>query len=404
MKRLALFAFATASLVACGDDGGGADIDAAIDAPDIDAEIDAPPPTFSGSISLLEVAVLNTGTAGTFLGQGPQIAVSLTSSADVPGPTMQEDPQSQTGCKAWEYTATQAAAAATGADEGVIKFMVGGTTPPMVPDCTFNAGVGYLCPHLGTAGTGGTIGVGAATGTATLADTDNTFSDSNSLGRYLRISGAAMAVNNGVFPIVGRTGANTLIYYNPARMAEVLPAAAQHINIYGLGPIPGAPDPGFLQNDATMDVMLTAGGGNHFATFTSTTGVQTFGDDFTLATAELNKLNAIPKNGSAFTITCDAQGCPPGSATGTVLNIVTTDAPTTALSPYALPLPMTRQVKIRCAVLGASAITVPAAYSALIMGSGATRIQASFIRGALLGGGPEGVSVVAGHATVGFTN
>jgi hypothetical protein len=38
------------------------------------------------------------------------------------------------------------------------------------------------------------------------------------------------------------------------------------------------------------------------------------------------------------------------------------------------------------------------------MGSGSTRIQASFIRGALLGGGPESVSVVAGHAIVGFTN
>lgn len=405
MKRLALFALTTAALVACGDDGGdgGGDADAA---PEVDAppDIDAAAPTFSGSISLLEVAVLNPGSGGTFFGQGPQVSIALASSADVPGPIMEEMPGSALGCKAWEYTAAQAAAAATGTDEGMVEFALTGTTPPMAPPCAFTAGVGYTCPHLSTAETGGVIAAGPNAGLATLTDTDNNFADSNSLGRYLRITGATNAANNGVFPIVSRPGATTLVYANAAFLPESLPTAATHVNVFGLGPIPNAADPGFLEDDNAVSVTLTAGGGNHFATFTSTTGQQTFGDDFTLATAELDKLNAIPKDGSAFTVTCAAQDCAAGSAAGTVLNIVTTDTATTGLSPFAMPLPTTRQVKIRCGVLGTSAITVPAAYSALIMGSGATRIQASFIRGALLGGGPESVSVVAGHAIVGFTN
>ncbi|KAB2896348.1 MAG: hypothetical protein F9K40_14645 [Kofleriaceae bacterium] len=405
MKRLAWFALATATLAACGDDEGGTDIDAQVVDAAIDAQdIDTPPPTFSGSISLLEVAVLNPGTGGTFFGQGPQVSIALVSSEDVPGPIM-EEMSSALGCKAWEYTPAQAAAAAIGADEGMIELTLAGTTPPSTPPCTFTAGVGYTCPHTnGTAGTGGIIAAGPNAGTATLTDADNSFGNGSSLGRYLRISGATNAANNGAFPIVARPTATTLVYANPAFVAETLPATATHVNIFGLGPIPGAADPGFINDDNTVSVTLTAGGGNHFDTFTSTTSSATFGDDFDLATAELEKLNAIPEDGTAFTITCDAADCPAGSAAGTVLNIVTTDAPTAGLSPFAMPLPTTKQVKIRCGVLGSGAITVPAAYSALIQSSGATRIQASFIRGALLIGGPENVSVVAGHAVVGFTN
>jgi hypothetical protein len=406
MKRLTWIALATAGLVGCGDDGGGDGVD--VDAPaDIDApvDIDAPAATFSGSISLLEVAVLNPGTGGTFFGQGPQVSAALFSNADVPGPTLQEMPSSNLGCKAWEYTPAQAAAAAAGSDEGSVGFTLNGTNQPTVPSCTFTAGVGYTCPELATASTGGVIAAGPQAMTGSLTDSDNNFMASDTNGRYVRITGATNAANNGVFPIIARASANTIIYGTSVdAVPETIPNTGSHVNVYGLGPIPNAQDPGFLENDLTANVVLTAGGGNHFTTFTSTTGVGTIGDDFTLATAELNKLNAIPKDGSAFTVTCDAADCPSGSAAGTVLNIVTTDTATTGLSPFAMPAPTTKQVKIRCAVLGQTAITVPAAYSALIMGSGSTRIQASFIRGALLGGGPESVSVVAGHAIVGFTN
>jgi hypothetical protein len=369
--------------------------------------IDAVPATFTGSISILEAAVLNPGAGNGTFGQGAQVSVSFIGSDAVPGPILQEMTTSALGCKAWEYTAAQAAAATVGLDEGLLDINLVGTNAPVVPDCAYVANVGYTCPQTATAQVGGTIAVGPSAGLFTLTDNDNTFNDGNSRGRYLRIAGAATAGNNGVFPIVNRTGATTLVFANPAGAAETLPAAATHINLYGVGPIPNAADPGFIENDNTVNVTLTAGGGNHFATFTSMTSTganMTLGDDFTLATAEANKLNAIPRNGAAFTITCTAAACPAASATGTVLNIITTDTPTAGLSPFAMPLPTTRRVQIRCGVLGASAITVPAEYSALIQGSGATRIQASFIRGALLTGGPPEVSVVAGHAIVGFTN
>lgn len=406
MTRFGWLAVAVSMLAACGDDGGETPIDAVESDAEVDAQdIDTPPaPTFSGSISILEAAVLNPGTQGTIFGQGPQISVSFVSTATVPGPIMQEDPTSALGCKAWQYTAVQAAAAAAGLDEGVVQFTLTGTTPPMIPPCGFAAGVGYACPHTGTASTGGAISAGPNAGTARLTDADNNFSDNNTLGRYVRIAGANTMANNGVFPIVARPSSTQIVYANQAFVAETLPGTASHVNVYGVGPIPGAADPGFLQNDNAVSVTLTAGGANNIATFTSTTGNQTFGDDFTLATAEAAKLNAIPKTGAAFTVTCSAAGCPAGSAAGTVLNIVTTDTPTTGLSPFAMPLPTNRRVVVRCGVLGQSAITVPAAYSALIMGAGATRIQASFIRGALLSGGPPEVSVVAGHAIVGFTN
>lgn len=418
MKRLALIVLATGSLVACGgdDEGGTVDaprVDAATDAQDIDTP--PPPPVYSGSISLLEAAVLNPGANGTFFGQGPQVSIAVTSSADVPGPVMEEMPGSPLGCKVWEYTPAQTAAL-IGGDEGMVQFTLTGTAPPMVPACTFTASVGYTCPHTTTASTGGVIAAGPMAGLATLTDTDNSFSDGDSLGRYLRISGATNATNNGVFPIVSRPSATTLVYANPGRVPETIPNTGSHVNIFGLGPIPGVPDPGFLRDDNQVSVTLTAGGGNHISTFTSTTGTGTLGDDFVLDdnaamnTAETIKLNAIPRDGAAFTLTCDAASCPGGSASGMVLNIVTTDGtvPTDPQQFFVMPAPTTKRVQLRCAVLqgpsaNGSSITVPAPYMARIMTSGATRIQASLIRGALMSGGPGEVSVVAGHAIVGFT-
>lgn len=412
-KRLVCLALVTSNLgAACKDEDAGATptdaLESDVDADPTDArDIDAAPAIYAGSISLIEANVLNPGTAGTFFGQGPQLGISFASSADVPPPVLEEMSESALGCKAWQFTPPQAAAAAAGLDEGVVRVTVTGTSATPIPPCAHTTGVGYVCPHADTTSTGGVIAVGATTGTATLTDADTTFTAANTSGRYVRIAGATNVANNGVFPIVGFNAQtpNTLVYANARRVAETIPSTGSHVNLYGVGPIPNAADPGFLRNDSIVSVTLTAGGGNHLPTFTSATpSNQSFGDDFTLALSELNELNAIPRNGSAFTITCDATSCPAGSAAGTVLQIVTTDTPTTGLSPFAMPPPTSRQVKIRCGVLGRSAITVPAEYSALIMGAGATRMQATFIRGALLSGGPPEVSVVAGHAIVGFTN
>lgn len=416
MKRLALFALATASLVACGDDGGGTPVDAATDTQIVDVPIDTPPATYSGSITVLEAAVLNPGTTGTFFGQGPQVSISFTDSVAVPGPLMEEMPGTPLGCKVWEFNPTQTAAAVVGNDEGSVAItLTGGAQQHTVPTCAYQAGAGYLCRHMDTAGTGGIVAMGAM-GAATLTVTNGAYSAMNSSGKYVNIAGAVMAANNGTFPIAMSTGANTIVYINPAAANETLPGTSTHINLAGVGPIPNRADPGFLENDNAASIVLTSGGGAHFTTFTSTTGASTIGDDFVLNangamnTAETIKLNAIPRDGLAFTMTCDAASCPGGSASGMVLNIVTTDGtvPANPQQFFVMPPPTTKRVQVRCAVLqGAAAngstITVPATYMARIMTSGATRIQASLIRGHLMSGGPTNVSVVSGHALVGFT-
>ncbi len=422
MKRFACLAIPFA-LAACGDnnsvtapiDASTTDPDAAsidarlIDATEIDAvSIDAPPAvTYGGTISLLEAALLNPGASGTFFGQGVQASITFTQSDQVPAPVLEEMPGSPLGCKAWVYTAAQAVASSVGVDEGPVQINSPAGGAALLPACTFTAGVGYACPETATLSTGGVIGAGPAAGTATLTDLDTTYNAMNTTNRYVRISGATTAANNGVFPIVALGGANTIVYGNPAATAETIPAAGFHINLAGVGPTPSAPDPGFLLDLASVDFVHTLGGGQHIAAFTSTTTVGgSVGDDFSVVAGDLQKLNALPRDGSAFTFTCDPLSCPAGTptASGTLINIVTTDAPTAGISPFTMPLPTAERVQIRCAALGQTAVTVPAAYSAFLMRAGITRIQATLIRPTLMGAGPAAVTSISGHAIVGYTN
>lgn len=424
MKRFSILLSVCLAMVGCGDDDVGtvpvdmsrADMNTSADMSVADLsvgdlgradmnvpDLGPPPTTYSGSITLLETKLLNPGMTGTFFGQGIQAGITFHASTDLPGPVLEATPGSPLGCKAWEYTAAQAVIASIGNDEGAVQITSGaGTSPPTFPACSFVAGAGYSCPQPTTAGTGGIIATGPMAGTATLTDVATTYTAATTTNRYVRISGATNAGNNGAFPILALVGGNTLVYGNPAVVGETLPAAATHINLAAVGPTPSAPDPGFLSNDNTMDFALTPGGGSHFTAFTLTTGSGTVGDDFTLDSAAKNLLNNIPLDGTAFTVGCEAGSCATGSASGVILNIVTTDAPITGLSPFAMPLPATRRVVVRCAGLATTSMTIPAAYSALLMGSGATRVQATFIRPTLMTGGGT-VTGVSGHAIVGFT-
>lgn len=419
MKRFACLAIPLA-LAACGDnqktvgdidappapiDGPTIDTPTPIDAPNIDAPPDGPPPvTFSGTVSVLESKVLNPGTSGTFFGQGVQVGVTFTASDQVPAPLMETIPGSPLGCKAWVYTATQAVASSVGVDVGPVQVnSPAGSGTALYPGCGYQAGAGYLCPETATAGAGGTIGAGPQAGLATLTVSGTPYTAANTTNRYVRISGATNAANNGAFPIVALASPSTIVYANPAFVAETMPAAASRINLAGVGPTPSAPNPGFLADDATMDFVHAAG--PNVGAFTATTMPASVGNDFTLTTTELNKLNALPRGGE-FTVTCALADCPAGSASGTLINIVTTDAPTAGLSPFAMPFPVTERVQVRCAALGSNAVTVPAAYAALLNRAGITRIQTTLIRPQLMAADPATtpVTAISGHAIVGFTN
>jgi hypothetical protein len=366
---------------------------------------DAPGPTFGATISLLEASVLNPRMTTAF-GQGPSFSAVFNDVTALGAPVYEEIPGSTLGCKAWNLTAARTIASLIGIDEGPLAITTTGTAPAFPPGCGYGATTGYVCPDMTTASTGGTIGTVNAN-LASLTDPDNTFTAGNTGGRYVKISGAAMPGNNGAFPIVMMPGPNTIVYLNPAHADETLPGAAVHLNLAAVGPIPSMPDPGFLANEAGITIAHAAS--THIPAFSATTSSGGVGDDFVLEDAELNKLNAVPLDGSAFTITCTAANCPAGSAIANVLQITTTDS--TALpSPFSFPPPTTSSVRIQCGGLsGANAggsITVPAEAMALLKNAtGITRIRASFSRVDLMGGNqPATVSLLAGHTVLGFTN
>ena len=390
-------------LDAAPDDGGGIDaarIDAAIDAP-TDA---APPPPFSGTFSIVESERIQAGVTASF-GQGLQVTMAFHDGSMLPAPVMEEQ-AGPLGCKAWQYTPAQAAHASLGQGEGAVTLtFTGGTspaTPPAMPPCSFAAGAGYRCTDFTTGSGGGVIAAGAAD-TATFTDVDVTYTAANALGRYLRITGATMDVNNGVFPITGVTAPSTVTYVNAARVAELLPGSANHINVAGAGAIPGVIDPGFLADDAALTFTHVAGGGNHVPAFTlMTTGPGHLGDDFTLDPATVALITHLPTTGAELPFVC-ATGCSPDSAPESVVEIITTDAPVAGLAPSVMPAPIGKQVRIRCAAAATGTITVPAAYSARLTSAGATRIQATFTRGVTLAWPEPPVTGLVGHAITAFT-
>lgn len=384
-------------------DGGvpdGGDLDGGFDGGD-DGGFDAGP-VITGELFLVETKVLNPGMSATFFGQGLEAQLSFRSSAQIPAPFMEESPGSPFGCKGWILSPAEDAAWRIGIAEGTLQFTATGTSAPAIPSCTFASGSGYWCPHLATQSTGGTIAAGPAPGTFTLTDPDVTYNAANTSGRHVLIQGATNAANNGLHALVALGGANTILGANPAFVAETLPNSALHVNVAAAGAIPSVPDPGFLNDDVSLTLALTTGGAGDVMAFSATTGSGTVGDMPTLATAELNRLNNTPTDGSQFSITCDLTGCPAGSANATVLEIVTTDAAVAGLSPFAMPSPLTTAVRVRCVAIGQTSVTVPAAYSALLQGNGATRLQATFSRITLMGGGPSGISVGAGQGIRGF--
>lgn len=410
-KILSGLLLVTATTLACGDNKAAAidadrrPIDAAPDA----RPIDAPPAVFGGTVSLLEVSAFRA--AGPLLGQGPTFQAGFDNVTALGAPVYDDTGGTPLGCRAWNLTAAQTAQAALGVDEGNLAVTVTQTTPtaPLFPTCAYVGTAGYICPDLTTASGGGTIAAGAQ-GTATLTDADITYTAANAAGRYVRISGATNAANNGVFPIAAVGGANTIVYINPAVVAETIPAAGSHVNFAGAGPIPGAVmEPGFLADNAAVTIAHTAGGGNHIPAYSVTTGANGVGNHFTLDAAELAKFHAVPVDGSAFSIACTAANCPAGSADATVLQITTTDTAVTGLSEFAMPLPTTSSVRIQCGQLslGAGAtMTVPAGAMALLKNAATTtkRVRISFSRVALLSGNsPATVSTIAGHTVLGFT-
>ncbi|KAB2910706.1 MAG: hypothetical protein F9K40_02060 [Kofleriaceae bacterium] len=428
MKRLVSLVCALAGAAACGDNltpGGGDDEDAVQpDAPNPDAmpPTDAATATHAGTISVFDVRLRNQGGAGVD-GHGIQVGISFVDLATAQQPIMEESPGNPTdGCKLWEYTPAQLVAS-FGSDQGPVQVCGDGPGAQFTcaqagnafPPCVFMAGVGYICPDAASSGSamGATFASPATSLTAMTTTTVNKF-NALDVGRYIRFSGTGNAIldNAGPLPIVDvpTAGMGAVVVFAGVEVTAA-PTTGTYTVLAGVGPIPGAPATGFLADNEMIKFEKAASA--NFEAFPANvgfTGAGGIGDAFTLGTMN-GKVTptSIPTDGSAFTVGCDdAAAC--GTALGSILNIITTDA-TLGPSPFSFPPPDEKRVQIRCIEVGATTITVPAAYSARLTQamSGGTRIQATFIRSNQAGatnmsGPPNTVLIAGGHAEVGFTN
>jgi hypothetical protein len=451
-------------VAACGDNRApGEDLDGIRDAIAVDAPVDAqifdidanPSATHRGVLSVFEVGLLGAAAEGhlpnTQIAQGVQVRINFLETASEEAPVMEEMPGGLEGCKAWEYTAAELPGA-IGVDEGPIAITVAdsdsGTGLEITfPSCGFTAGTGYTCPDTSSSGVATGIdlmgvGVGPTAAAQLTLPGGSAFTfdaDDAGFGRYVKFRGTGVATLDDpdvAFPILAFGGDRSITIGLPLGLGTDIPTltAGTVTTLAGVGPLPGKLDPGFLADTGTagsppgMDITFTHAASAHFNAFPPNLGfrgARGIGDDFTLGTgpddggAGPNKVlpTAIPTDGSAFTVGCDGGNSTPlpaacGTALGSVLDIETTNATIpNGASPYYFPAPTGaggRRVHIRCLRIGPGQLTIPTAYSALIMGSGATRIRTTFLRSELVGftnmtGIANSLQIGAGHGIVGFT-
>jgi hypothetical protein len=383
------------AVAACGDnieqvfDGSRIDAGPA----DADTNPDAPGPVAVGQLSLVEVNII---AGGNIVAAGPSLRLAISDTGMTGLPVLEENPGSPLGCKAFEYTPAQFLASQVGTDFGTMNI----TTmdgQPVFPPCDFGP-AGYYCPDLAGVQMGGAIGL-MACGTSmcgTYTDLDAAYTIATHASRYINISGAPTGTNNGTFAIAAVVPPSTIVYANPAATVET-DAATTAVTIAGAGPVPGMGN--FIGDMDSFMFDWVADGNSPFPSFNVMVGA---GDVPALDGPSRTLLTGIPVDGSEFTLTCGGN-C--GVQNSLALNILTSDG-TPGPNPFSLPPPTTKSVLVRCTNTAAAPteVTIPAAYSAYLMDSGATRIQATFLSGNLALGTPPGFTVVAGHGETGFSN
>ncbi len=359
-------------------------------------DIDAPAAasTHDGIISIQDVTLANAPQ----LGHGMTVTALLTPATRVP------DVDGLTGspgggCRAWRYVLDRDPPPPL-TDQGALRIT--GTREPLPERCVFRGG-GYECAiGAGTAGGASVTPGGSGAAVYRIPGAEFTAEDA---GRYLDVRGAAPG-NAGRFPIVAVPAADRVVLGNPAAAAEASFDATYTV-IAGGGPVPNNPrDP--IADDDTVTVGIDPGdtGALRFPDATLPAG-----DAFTPDAPTLELLRALPVDGRAVTLRCDA--C--GAADATLALIRTTDAPIAGLSPFALPAPRREQVEIQCALFGGDGtLEVPAEAMALLAATHAaspiTRVRAAYMRdGFVITGNPapaapNPVIVAVGHGIVGFTD
>jgi hypothetical protein len=385
----ALFAFG------CGDDDGSSDGDN----PDFDAAPDQPD-AGGGGPSQTGRIVMGATTFQNFEGRGEGLIllVDVRNVDERVPPAYEEAVGSPFGCKATEFTPEQYATPPV--NFGTLSFTI--TDGPPFPDCNWVEGAGYLC--VGAAGSGGDLTVidsdnGMGGGVYKLTNAAVTFG-TDQVGRMVKITGAAEPkFNAGLFPITAAT-ADSVTFVGPPGIADPENGtAASYQVLAGFGPALQA-DP--VSDDSRVMAHLTAGGDGTFEDFDLDANI---GDSFTMDDDTAAILSDLPLDGSAFSVSCEGTGGTCNQAMANGLIISTTDGDVTGLPPFALPAPATKATTLICLQPGGGTINVPAAASAYLMNSGATRLRAIFIRANVLTETQSdgALDFGAGHAWAGFT-
>jgi len=352
--------------------------------------------THGGLISIQDMSIHGAPQAG----HGLTIQMVFTAAR---APDYEETPGAPTGCKGWVYDMATAPPPAP-TDQGAIAISGLGDTPLQ---CHFEPGAGYRCPV--SSGSGAASVSPGAQGIASFVVPSASFTQAD-VGKYLKVSGAATASNNGAFAVVGVLSSSTALLHHPKATVEDF--AAQYALIAGAGPVPNNPNDPIVRGDA-LTVGINPGGGLAFDF--PDAGPIVAGESFVLDEPTKMLLGAIPLDGSSFALSCAGQGGSCGAAQATVVRLTTTDASTAGLSPFALPAPVAKQVDILCATIGGEGtVIVPAAAMSLLAGahqtSPITRIRTAFMREGLAVAqspeplAPNPVRILAGHGMLGFVN
>tara|TARA_R110002073_G_scaffold142117_4_gene293784 strand:- start:31499 stop:32761 length:1263 start_codon:yes stop_codon:yes gene_type:complete len=407
-KTLFLAAAAPLAFGACGgdDDNGTVTPDATV-TPIFDASPDdpdaAPNTTFSGTISLAEVAITNEPFVSAGVA-GAVVNVSFTDPATVTVPPQPGYENNIGACRIFVYDLAGGDEAPVGADGG--RVTIAGTNGTDLPAfaCDYNAAVDtYLCASGDSAASGAmamadTTLAANGNGTVTLTIPGANFSNENYVGMQIILDGFSDPAANGRFGIVAQPANTTLVLANPALLAATtLTADSAYQTLIGAGPVPGGFD--FL-DDGTNDIVITKDPITNAPAIDATLTVN--GEGFALDDASIRP-HELPINGDEATFSCGGTGGDCGVANGFLKGIIvfgeTTDAPVDPSNPTAMPEPVNQYATFQCSGINAESITLDEGAMALIMGTSPTRIQTSITYANAQSGANN---IVLSHGVVGF--
>lgn len=351
-----------------------------------------PPATHTGLISIQDMSIAGLPQAG----HGLTVQAFFT---PLRAPDFEEPRGSDFGCKVSAYDLAREKPPAE-AHHG--RLTIDGIRGGAI-GCEFRAGRGYVCPTVsGQAAASVRTEQGAA-----LYSLDGLQLMAADVGRYLQVSGAARAENNGAFAILDVPSPGQAVVANQRAQSEMFDA--QFAIVAGAGPTPRDLYRPF-EDSGKVAVSLEPGGDRAFDAFAIEI---TPGGAFTPDEETLHAITHLEPSDRPLTLGCSGAGGTCGESAATVLRITSTDASVKGLSPVAMPAPEHHYVEISCAFPDRGQVTIPGEAMAFLEAAHdkapITRIRTAIMRegyGVVSNPAPAALNrtiVLVGHGVLGFS-